>query len=135
MHTPSETCRNRCSVVWLSTALLALVLLPLTPSVQRAVAAGATNPESDPRLREAVSWATQQIDTTKLWLDGGVSLCDQFVENSYGVTAQYPTAYDMYLAIGRASDPARTTLTGLQRAPAGAIVFFDRNSKNGGNGH
>jgi hypothetical protein len=103
--------------------------------VQWAVAVGAANPESDPRLQEAVTWATQQIGTTKIWLDGGVSLCDQFVENSYGVTAQYPTAYDMYLAIGRTSDPSRTTLTGLQRAPAGAIVFFDRDSKNGGNGH
>ncbi len=114
--------------------MLALVLLPVTLSIQPVITAGAANPDADPRLREAVVWATQQMGTAKLWLDGGVSLCDQFVENAYGVTAQYPTAYDMYLALGR-SNPARTTIASLSQAPAGAILFFDRNSKNGGNGH
>jgi hypothetical protein len=115
-------------------AILALVLVPLTFSVQQVIAVGAANPDADPRLEEAVAWATRQMGTAKLWLDDGVSLCDQFVENAYGVTAQYPTAYDMYLALGRA-DATRTTVASLGRAPAGAIVFFDRNSKNGENGH
>jgi hypothetical protein len=115
--------------------MVALVLLPLMLWAHAVTVAGAANPDTDPRLQEAVAWATQQMSTAKLWLDDGVSLCDMFVENAFGVTAQYPTAYDMYLALGKTTDPTHATLAGLGRAPAGAIVFFDRNTKNGGNGH
>ncbi|MGI8688828.1 MAG: hypothetical protein ACR2M3_09645 [Thermomicrobiales bacterium] len=98
-------------------------------------AAGTPNPNSDPRLQQAIVWATQQASAPRLWLDGGVTLCDQFVENAFGVTAQYPTAYDMYLALGKSGDPARHVLANLQHAPLGTIVFFDRNTGNWNDGH
>ena len=69
-----------------------------------------SNPDTDPRLQRAVAWATQQMGASRLWLEDGVTLCDKFVENASGVTAQYPTAYDMYLALGKSGDPARHTL-------------------------
>lgn len=78
---------------------------------------------------------TQQLSSPKLWLDGSFTLCGQFVENAFGTTAQYPTAYDMYLALGKTSDPAQHTLASLQHAPAGAIVFFAPNAGNYENGH
>ena len=97
--------------------------------------AAAASPATDPRLPAAVAWATAQMSAPSLWLEDGVTLCDKFVENAFGVTAQYPTAYDMYLALGKSSDPARHTLADLQHAPPGAIVFFDRNSGNYNDGH
>lgn len=111
-----------------------MLLSPIVTN-QPTSAAGTQNPNSDPRLQQAVIWATQQASASRLWLDGGVTLCDQFVENAFGVTAQYPTAYDMYLALGKSGDPARHTLADLQHAPPGAIVFFDRNSGNWNDGH
>lgn len=124
------------STHWLTQWLLLLSML-LSPIVtnQPANAATTLNPNSDPRLQQAIVWATQQVSASRLWLDGGVTLCDQFVENAFGVTAQYPTAYDMYLALGKSGDPTRHTLADLQHAPPGAIVFFDRNTGNWNDGH
>jgi cell wall-associated NlpC family hydrolase len=95
----------------------------------------ASNPDTDPRLSQAVAWATQQMNAAHLWLEDGVTLCDKFVENAFGVTAQYPTAYDMYVALGKSGDPARHTLASLQHAPPGSIIFFDRNTGNYNDGH
>ncbi|MDQ2785882.1 MAG: C40 family peptidase [Chloroflexota bacterium] len=111
------------------------MLLSLIITNQPTSAATASNPNSDPRLQQAVIWATQQVSASRLWLDGGVTLCDMFVENAFGVTAQYPTAYDMYLALGKSGDPAHHTLADLQHAPPGAIVFFDKNAGNWNDGH
>ena len=96
---------------------------------------GAIQPAADPRLQEAVAWAAQQVGGPKVWIDGGVTLCDMFVENAFGVTAQYPTAYDMYLALGKPADAAQHTLASVQNAPVGVIVFFDRNAGNQADGH
>jgi hypothetical protein len=98
-------------------------------------AVGAAQAANDPRLQEAATWATQQVGGPKVWIDDGVTLCDMFVENAFGVTAQYPTAYDMYLALGKPADAAQHTLAGLQNAPPGVIVFFDRNAGNFEDGH
>lgn len=111
------------------------LLLSLALATQPVSAAGESNPITDPRLQQAVTWATQEKSASRLWIDGGVTLCDQFVENAFGVTAQYPTAYDMYLALGKSGDPARQTIASLQQAPPGVIVFFDRNAGNGNDGH
>ncbi len=124
---------RRCTVSSTQRLLFFTILLALAN--QPVGAAEASNPDADPRLQQAVSWATQQMGAPRLWIEDGVTLCDQFVENAFGVTAQYPTAYDMYRALGTSGDPARHTLAGLQRAPPGAIVFFDRNSGNFGDGH
>ncbi len=115
--------------------LLAGLLFSLLGASQLVDAGGAAQSAADPRLQEAVTWATQQVGGPKVWIDGGVTLCDMFVENAYGVTAQYPTAYDMYLALGKPADPAQHALASLQSAPAGAIVFFDRNAGNFQDGH
>lgn len=121
---------------WLAQRLLLLsMLLSLIVTNQPVSAAATPNPDSDPRLQQAVVWATQEVSASQLWLDGGVTLCDKFVENAFGVTAQYPTAYDMYLALAKPSDPARHLLADLQHAPPGAIVFFDRNAGNWNDGH
>ncbi len=111
------------------------MLLSLVITNQPVSAAGTPTPDTDPRLQQAVVWATQQVSASRLWLDGGVTLCDMFVENAFGVTAQYPTAYDMYLALGTSGDPARHLLTDLPHALPGAIVFFDRNAGNWNDGH
>ncbi|MCA1670304.1 MAG: C40 family peptidase, partial [Thermomicrobia bacterium] len=115
--------------------LLLSFALSLVLTSQPVGAAGIANPETDPRLSEAVAWAMQEVSAARLWLDGGVTLCDQFVENAYGVTAQYPTAYDMYLALSKPGDPAHHTLANLQSAPPGTIVFFDKNAGNWNDGH
>jgi hypothetical protein len=115
--------------------LLTTLLFPLIVASQPVDAGGAAQPATDPRLQQAVAWATQQVGGPKVWIDGGVTLCDMFVENAFGVTAQYPTAYDMYLALGEPANSAQHTLAGLQNAPAGAIVFFDRNAGNFQDGH
>jgi hypothetical protein len=112
----------------LMTLLLSLVARPVGAS-------GVSNPNSDPRLQQAVLWATQEMSAPRLWIEDGVTLCDQFVENAFGVTAQYPTAYDMYLALGKSGEPTRQTLASLQHAPPGVIVFFDRNAGNYNDGH
>ncbi|MCA1667933.1 MAG: C40 family peptidase [Thermomicrobia bacterium] len=113
--------------------LLAFMLSLVTAG--QTVGAVAPTVGADPRLSQAVNWAMQQMAAPRLWLEGGVTLCDKFVENAFGVTAQYPTAYDMYLALGKAGDPAHQTLPNLQEAPAGAIIFFDRNTGNWNDGH
>ncbi len=87
------------------------------------------------RLPQAATWAWQQMSGRRLWIEGGETLCGTFVENAYGVSGVYPSAYDMYRALGRAGDPSRHTLAGLQRAPVGSIVFFAPNARNGYNGH
>jgi len=115
--------------------LLMLALIFSLVTTGQTVGAVASNVGADPRLAQAVAWATQQMAAPRLWLEGGVTLCDKFVENAFGVTAQYPTAYDMYLALGKAGDPARQTLPSLQQAPVGAIIFFDRNNGNWNDGH
>jgi hypothetical protein len=115
--------------------LLATLLFSLLGASQPVDAGGAAQPATDPRLQQAVTWATQQVGGPKVWIDGGVTLCDMFVENAFGVTAQYPTAYDMYLALGKPADAAQHTLVSLQNAPAGVIVFFDRNAGNFQDGH
>src|SRR3978361_1615468 len=115
--------------------LLASLLVSLLAASQPVGAGGASQSAADPRLEEAVTWVGQQVGGPKVWIDGGVTLCDMFVENAFGVTAQYPTAYDMYLALGKPADAAQHTLTSLQSAPAGVIVFFDRNTGNLQDGH
>ena len=115
--------------------LLFALLLPLAIATQAVGAAGASGPTIDPRLQQAVTWATHEMSAPRLWIEDGVTLCDQFVENAFGVTAQYPTAYDMYLALGKSGDPARQTLASLQHVPPGVIVFFDRNAGNYNDGH
>jgi hypothetical protein len=115
--------------------LLAGLLFSLLGASQPVDAGGAAQPATDPRLQQAVTWATQQVGGPKVWIDGGVTLCDMFVENAFGVTAQYPTAYDMYLALGKPADAAQHTLASLQNAPVGVIVFFDRNAGNFQDGH
>ncbi len=115
--------------------LLLFTLLLSLVATSEPTGAVASNPNDDPRLSQAVNWATQQMATPRLWLEDGVTLCDKFVENAFGVTAQYPTAYDMYLALGKSGDPVRHSLVGLQQAPVGAIVFFDRNAGNWNDGH
>ncbi len=118
-----------------SERLLLLTLLLSLVMTSQTVGAVVPPAGADPRLSQAVNWATQQMAVPRLWLEDGVTLCDKFVENAFGVTAQYPTAYDMYLALGKAGDPVRQTLPGLQQAPVGAIVFFDRNTGNWNDGH
>ncbi len=115
--------------------LLLLTLLLSLVTTGQTVGAVGSNANTDPRLAQAVNWATQQMAAPRLWLEDGVTLCDKFVENAFGVTAQYPTAYDMYLALGQSGDAARQTLASLQQAPTGAIVFFDRNTGNWNDGH
>jgi len=115
--------------------LLISLALPLIIGNGVVIAAGGTSADADPRLQLAVTWATQQLSVSKLWLEDGSSLCGKFVENAFGVTAQYPTAHDMYLALEKSSDPAQRTLASLQRAPAGVIVFFAQNAGNDNNGH
>ncbi len=114
--------------------LLALALLPLAVATQP-VSAASTSSVTDPRLQQAVVWAKQQMYGRKLWIEDGDTLCGKFVENAFGVSGLYPTAYDMYRALGQSSDASRHTLAGLQRAPAGAIVFFAPNARNGYSGH
>jgi len=113
----------------LAALTLSLVALPLLANAAP-VSAG-----SDPRLPQAAVWARQQMSGRRLWIEGGETLCGTFVENAYGVSGIYPSAYDMYRALGRAGDPSRRTLAGLQRAPAGALVFFAPNARNGYSGH
>ncbi|GEM_PF-5472363 len=121
---------------WFTQRLLFLSLIfSLAIAPQPAGATGTPNPDADPRLQQAVVWAAQQMSAPRLWIESGVTLCDQFVENAFGVTAQYPTAYDMYLALGKSGDPVRHTLASLQHAPPGVIVFFDRNAGNWNDGH
>ena len=127
---------SRC-IVHSSRRVAALVLFLVLPLVTggQALDAATSGSDADPRLPQAVSWATRQINAPAVWIQDGATLCDKFVENAFGVTAQYPTAYDMYLALGKTSDPAQHTIASLQHAPPGVIVFFDRNAGNGGDGH
>ncbi len=120
----------------IATALLMLsfMLLPLVAGAQT-VAAATSRQVTDARLQRAASWAAQQVGGRRLWIEGGDTLCGTFVENAYGVTGIYASANAMYRALGSAGDPSRHTLTGLQRAPVGAIVFFAPNARNGYEGH
>jgi len=126
--TPARRSGRRRSPL-LAALTLSLVLLPLLANAAP-VSAG-----SDPRLQQAAAWARQQMSGRRLWIEGGETLCGTFVENAYGVSGIYPSAYDMYRALGRSGDPSRRTLAGLQHAPVGSIVFFAPNARNGYSGH
>ncbi len=67
------------------------------------------------------------------WHDAaGGSLCEQFVENMYGTTGQYPSAIAAWLAQAP-TDPARLAQQRtLSAAPVGAkLYFFDRAQPDG----
>jgi hypothetical protein len=123
-------CRSR-----LPALLNPLMLLPILLSLQPVTAVSAASTGSDPRLSRAALWARQQTSGTRRWIAGGETLCGTFVENAYGVSGIYESAYGMYRALGRSGDASRHTLAGLQRAPVGAIVFFAPNARNGYSGH
>lgn len=126
-------CRSRRPL--LAALALPLILLSLLANAPPVSAAGSSSAASDARLPQAVSWARQQMSGRRLWVEDGETLCGTFVENAYGVSGVYPSAYSMYRALGRSGDPSRHTLAGLQRAPVGSIVFFAPNARNGYNGH
>jgi len=115
--------------------LLPLIMLTVAATTQPVSAAGASYAGADSRLQQAVAWSARQMSGGRLWIEGGATQCGKFVENAYGVTGLYPTAYDMYRALGDSGDPRRHTLSGLRDAPAGALVFFEPTARNGHNGH
>jgi len=75
---------------------------------------------SGPGVREtaAVDWAESQRGTTAY-----AFYCESFVEEAYGTTGQYRTAWDAAQAIG-------LNHGSVESAPAGALVFFAPNSIN-----
>jgi cell wall-associated NlpC family hydrolase len=115
--------------------LIPLMLLPVLLSLQPVTAVSASTAGSDPRLSRAALWAQQQTSGTRRWIANGETLCGTFVENAYGVSGIYESAYGMYRALGRSGDASHHTLAGLQRAPIGAIVFFAPNARNSYSGH
>ncbi len=136
IHTPiASYSRSRHSPLHMTALLVSLALLPLALVIRPVFAAGASYTANDPRLQQAVVWARQQMYGQRLWIEDGETLCGTFVENAYGVSGVYPSAHDMYRALGKSSDPSRHTLAGLQRAPVGSIVFFAPNARNGYYGH
>jgi cell wall-associated NlpC family hydrolase len=114
--------------------ILSLVLLPLVTGAP-SVAAAASHQGTDARLQRAASWAARQVGGRRLWIEDGDTMCGAFVENAYGVSGIYGSASAMYRSIGSGGDPSRHTLSGLQHAPVGAIVFFAPNARNGYEGH
>lgn len=82
-------------------------------------------PAPTTRQTRAVAWARAQLGAT-----GWNNLCERFVEQAYGTSGRYASAYAHYQDALRRG-VVRTTGT----PPAGAIVFFDRAAVNGNYGH
>lgn len=72
----------------------------------------------------ALAWARQQLGSQQ-W-DG---YCEQFVENAFGTTGRYASAYTASQALMTAPGGS------LADAPRGAVVFFRRDASNGNFGH
>jgi hypothetical protein len=70
------------------------------------------------------------------WLDGwGESLCEQFVENMYGTTGQYPSAIAAWQALKPADPKELERHRDLTLAPVGSkIYFFDPHQPYGHTG-
>ncbi|HLY65692.1 MAG TPA: hypothetical protein VKU60_09165 [Chloroflexota bacterium] len=92
--------------------------IPLEPAPRSAVAA----PNGPAGL--AVMTAIANLGSQR-WHDAsGGSLCEQFVENMYGVTGQYPSAIAAWLA-QMPNDPRQLARQrDLSQAPLGAEVYF-----------
>jgi cell wall-associated NlpC family hydrolase len=76
------------------------------------------------KLSDAVAWAKTQIGSRN-WGTGTNTYCELFVENAFGTSGRFSTAYAGYQSIG---------ISGSPQIP-GQIVFFSKNSSNGGYGH
>lgn len=59
------------------------------------------------------------------WLDAqGDSLCEQFVENMYGTTGQYPSAITAWQSLAPTDPKALAQRRNLGLAPVGAKLYF-----------
>jgi hypothetical protein len=76
------------------------------------------------KLAHAVTWAKAQIGSVE-WGTGTDTYCEKFVEQAFGTSGQYSTAYAAFEEIG---------LDGSPIIP-GQIVFFEKNAGNGWSGH
>ena len=82
--------------------------------------AKSTQPKaSATKLDNAVAWAWSQIGSTD-WGTGDNTFCEQFVENAFGTTGKFLTAYNAYQSIGISGNP---------QVP-GQIVFFAPTNDN-----
>jgi len=104
--------------VWLVTTGLVEADISKIPAT--GTKAGSLTPNTDVRLAWAVDWAQKQIDSSN-WN----YYCERFVENAFGVSGKYGSAYEAFTKIG---NPASPVLPGM-------IVYFDKNEGNKQAGH
>ena len=73
---------------------------------------------------------------SRRWLDGwGESLCEQFVENMYGTTGQYPSATAAWQALKPSEPKELQRRRDLALAPVGSKLYFsDPQQPNGHTG-
>ncbi|MHB8618639.1 MAG: NlpC/P60 family protein [Chloroflexota bacterium] len=105
---------------------------PPGPGIARlaAVAPQTPNPEpaqmaaANPAGAAAITLALANLGSQRWHDPQGNSLCEQFVENMYGTTGEYPSATAAWQAMAPADPGQLARQREVSTAPAGARVYF-----------